>query len=151
MRRCRTVGGPNIWQRYETSYASVFVNRKDLQQSFSVPLLAFRAKVPADGLPIYADWISTATSIWSIGFESWREAVEVKPCQPSLIGKPLEFQSIECTKGSGRVSVLLFTVTCCYLDLQKNLSVEELAEFRQPPGCQRLQITVEESKGKLRS
>ena len=99
---------------------------------FKVPLLAFTMKVPCDGLPILEDWMVHASSIWAVGYEPWRESVEMKPVDASLLGQPLEFGSLEVTKGTGRVSILLFTVWYSYMKLKALLeSDEERQEFRK--------------------
>jgi hypothetical protein len=56
----------------------------------------------------------------------------MKPVDASLLGQPLEFGSLEVTKGTGRVSILLFTVWYSYMKLKALLeSDEERQEFRK--------------------
>ena len=62
-----------------------------------------------------------------MGYEAWRESIEIKPVYPELLGKPMTFGCVEPTKGSGRISMLLFTVWYSYLEL-KNVLVEGSAE-----------------------
>lgn len=97
-----------------------------------IPVLAFAPKTPSDGLPILADWMGNALSIWSIGYEPHREGLEVKPLFPSQGGHAMGFGCLEAAKGTGRISILLFTVTYTYLKLKNSLSAEELEEFKGP-------------------
>ena len=97
------------------------------QITFSVPISAFTMKMPADGLPMMEDWLLHSSSIWSVGYESWRESVEIKPVDPNMVGRPLAFGCVEPTKGSGRISMLLFTIWYSYFEL-KNVLVEGSAE-----------------------
>ena len=100
---------------------------------FPAPCLAFSMKMPPDGLPVFDDWLLHASSIWAVGFEPWRESIEVKPLREDLVGNDLDFGVLEPTKGLGRVSMLLFTVFYSYLKL-KDILVDgspEKTEFRQ--------------------
>ena len=58
--------------------------------NLNLPLTAFAVRVPSDGLPILADWTSHAMSIWTSGYEGWREGLEFKPLLPNLGGKQAE-------------------------------------------------------------
>lgn len=80
------------------------------------------------------DWLSTAHSIWGLGFERHREAVEYRPVDTNLAGEPMCFGSLEVVKGLGRTSVLLYSLFYTFLCLQKGLTPEELDDFRQWPG-----------------
>lgn len=84
-------------------------------------------KMPCDGLPMYEDWLGNATSIWALGYEPWREAVEIKPCGDDVLGQTFWHKSVEATKGIGRVSVLLYTVWYSYFKL-KDVLVENSPE-----------------------
>ena len=85
------------------------------------------------------DWLAHASSIWSIGYEAWRETVEVKPVNVDLLGKCLGFGTLEPTKGSGRISMLLFTLWYSYLEM-KNIceTMPAREEFQKQPGSQQL-------------
>ena len=107
--------------------------------SLDVPILAFSPKIPSDGLPCLADWLGNALSIWSIGYEAFREGLEVKPVNSFHGGQPLAFGCLEAAKGTGRISILLFTMTYTFLKLKNSLSVEELDEFKVPPEGKNLQ------------
>lgn len=79
------------------------------------------------------DWLKHASSIWAVGYEAWREAVEIKPLNVATLGKALSAGAVEPTKGTGRISILLFTVWYSYLEL-KNFLVDgsdERFEFQQ--------------------
>ena len=80
------------------------------------------------------DWIPTATSIWAAGFEAWREAIEIKPLEATSAGSPFGYGSVEAVKGCGRVSILLFSITFTYLQLSKNMTAEETADFQRHLG-----------------
>ena len=95
----------------------------------NIPILAFCAGYPTDGLPCLADWMTHALSIWVTGFESWREAIEIKPLSTAEAGKPLVFGCLEAAKGKGRMSIILFTMAYSYLKLKNNLSDPELQEL----------------------
>lgn len=86
--------------------------------------------VPSDGLPVLHDWASTAQSIWA-GYEGWREGLEFKPVKAGLKGNQLDFGQVEVTKGFGRLSILLFTVTYNYIHLKNRLSDEESEQFKR--------------------
>lgn len=98
---------------------------------FQVPLLAFLFRTPPDGLPILEDWSSTAHSIWGLGYEAWREPLELKPTRPDMLGCPMQFASVEATKGLGRLGVLLFSVTYTFVSFPTSLSDEELTDFQR--------------------
>jgi len=98
-----------------------------------IPVLTLAPKIPGDGLPCLADWMTHASSIWSVGFEAWREALELKPLPVCESGKPMVFAGCEVVKGAGRASILLFTVTYTYLKLKNSLSEEELKGFTRFP------------------
>jgi glycyl-tRNA synthetase alpha subunit len=74
--------------------------------------------MPCDGLPMLEDWLTHAASIWAIGYEPWREAVEIKPTSQTVLGQHMGFADVEPTKGVGRISMLLFTVWYSYLKLK---------------------------------
>lgn len=97
--------------------------------NLELPLLAFNVKVPTDGLPILTDWICHAQSIWTTGYEGWREGLEFKPLS-DLAGRPLAYHSVEVTKGNGRISILWFTVLYAYLKLRNNMTDEAQEQFK---------------------
>ena len=99
-----------------------------------VPLLSFGFKAPVDGLPCLKDWGQHAISIWSLGYEAWREAIEIRPGNQALLGQPCDYGTIEACKGTGRVSMLLFTVLYTYLEMKDGLSPEEMAGFKKNLG-----------------
>lgn len=98
--------------------------------NFELPLLSFRPGVPSEGLPILADWSVHAESIWSSGFEGWREAIEFKPISKDLKGHPVQYRSVEVTKGVGRVTILWFTLLHTYVNLKNDLADDELEDFK---------------------
>lgn len=109
---------------------------QDMQQGinhFKVSVLAFAPKKPVDGLPCLADWMTHAVSIWSLGFEDWREAIEVKPTPSCVSGQPLSYGCLEVAKGSGRISILLYAMVYTFVNLKNSMSNEEMEEFQKFP------------------
>eukprot|EP00435_Cladocopium_sp_Y103_P022370 s2929_g5.t1 len=105
-----------------------------LKTPFEVLLTAFTFKAPWDGLPCLKDWGTHATNIWSQGYESWRENIEIRPVGAELLGQPMDFGTIEACKGSGRMSILLFTVLYNFLEMKRKMTQEELAGFTKNLG-----------------
>ena len=85
---------------------------------FPIPVTALQMKAPAEGLPVLQDWLSTAANIYALGFESFREAVELKGS--NCEGKALDFGAVEVAKGFTRMSILLFGILWTYIELQKD-------------------------------
>lgn len=109
---------------------------QDMQQGinhFKVSVLAFAPKKPVDGLPCLADWMTHAVSIWSLGFEDWREAIEVKPSPSCVSGQPLSYGCLEVAKGSGRMTILLYPMVYTFVNLKNSMSNEEMEEFKKFP------------------
>lgn len=104
-----------------------------MQSTFEIPILAFLPTTPSDGLPMLADWLSTAQSIWGLGYEGFRESIEFKPLGLESAGKPMGFASLEVVKGCGRASILLFSCFYTYIVLKRGLSEEETEDFRKWP------------------
>ena len=61
--------------------------------------------------------------------------MEIRPLDPSLHRQNFDYGTIEAAKGCGRVSVLLFTLTYTYVNLLKNMTPEEAAEFQKRLAC----------------
>eukprot|EP00439_Symbiodinium_sp_Y106_P034766 s6649_g4.t1 len=101
---------------------------------FEVPLLSFQLLKPEDGYSVLQEWQVHASSIWSTGFEGWRQNVEVKVWQDASLGKPLPFGALGPAKGHGRLSILYFAVLYSYLELKQTWDDETEAEFRKCPG-----------------
>ena len=101
-----------------------------MKTSFDVPLVAFCFRMPSDGLPCLSDWLTHSLSILSSGYEKWRESIEIKPSmRHDQGGGPMAFGSVEATKGTGRISILLFTVLQTYT-LKNQLEPEDLDSFK---------------------
>ena len=100
---------------------------------FAIPLLCFAYKTPPDGLPVYEDWVSHAMSIWTLGYEAWREPVELKPLRSDSLGAQMEFGFVEACKGVGRLAILLFTVAYTYKHYSSHMTEEESEDFTRPP------------------
>ena len=81
------------------------------------------------------EWQVHATSIWSTGFESWRENVEIKAWDDSCLGKALSFGAVGPAKGYGRLSILYFAAIYTYLEVQSSWDPDTEAEFKKPLGC----------------
>ncbi len=101
--------------------------------TFQAPITAFTFKMPPDGLPVLEDWLVHVGSILSLGYESWRESVELKPVHHDQLGKPLDFGVVEPTKGSGRISMLLFIIWYSYIEMKQVLKdhSDERTEFKE--------------------
>ena len=96
-----------------------------------LPLLAFAFKLPSDGLPVLNDWISHAQSIWTQGYECW-ESLEFKPLSRQDGGKPMAFGCLECVKGIGRISILLFGALYTYIHFKNAMTADEMLDFKRP-------------------
>lgn len=107
------------------------VQDAEVKTVMEIPTLAFTPKLPSDGLPMLGDWLSTAYSIWGLGYERFRETIEFKPVDASRGGQPMDFGVLEVVKGCGRSSILLYSLFYTYLCLQKGLTPEELEDFRK--------------------
>lgn len=104
-----------------------------VQNSMKIPALCFKAVLPADGLPMLGDWISTATSIWGLGYEGFRESVEFRPADGASAGSPMTFACLEAVKGIGRMSIVLFSFFYSYLSLKTTMNAEELEDMKRCP------------------
>ena len=98
---------------------------------FRVPLTAFTYRLPAEGLPCLSDWTSHSLSIWTGGYEAWRESVEFKGTTKAVAGLPMSFGCLEASKGTGRVSILLYTILQTYF-IKNQLEGADLDKFKWP-------------------
>lgn len=94
-----------------------------------VPVLAMWYTMPADGLPHLAHWVNTASDIFSQGFESHRETIEVKVRDPTD-----HMAKLEVSKGAGRASIILFALVWSYLEIGAAMTDEELRDFKRQAG-----------------
>ena len=116
-------------------WAFLLCQADSIQSVIHVPILCFKATLPSDGLPMLGDWVATAESIWSIGYEGFREAVEFQALEFKLVGGPMDFASLMVSKGCGRVSVLLFSLVYTYLKLKDMMTPEEFDDMKQLLGA----------------
>ena len=92
-----------------------------------LPITSFGLQLPEDGLPILPDWLATAANLFSLGYESWREVVEVKEMGP-------DFGTVLPSKGFTRISIILFGLSYTFKSLQKqfgNADDPELVDFQR--------------------
>ena len=78
-----------------------------------------------------------ATSIWSAGYESFRENVEVKAWDESCLGKPLDLGLLGPAKGWGRLSIIYFAVIRSYAELKNSWDGDTENEFKRPTSCKK--------------
>ena len=102
--------------------------------TFAPPILALWCRKPTDGLPILQDWMVTAHDICHVGFEGWRETIEAKCPDNSILGKPIEYGCLVPTKGIGRATVLLFGILYTFHELKDNMNQEEVDDFKRQQG-----------------
>ncbi|CAE7697005.1 unnamed protein product [Symbiodinium sp. CCMP2592] len=100
---------------------------------FQTPILSFGYKKPTDGWPILGDWVGHATSIYTNGYESWRETVELKVVSDASLGQPMSWGCVLPAKGFGRISVLLFGIIYSYSEMhgKPHWSDDVEKEFKQ--------------------
>ena len=85
--------------------------------------------MPVDGWPCLADWLNTLRDIALCGFESHREATEIRPLKSELLGQRLVPLSITPAKGWGRLSCVWFCLLYTYMKLKPE--GEMLADFKR--------------------
>ncbi|CAJ1399032.1 unnamed protein product [Effrenium voratum] len=120
---------------HPAKFAAEFFSKEGAYQSatartapFTLPLTSLGLTEPQDGFPILKDWLLNAWSIYSGGFENYRENVEVTAADNQL-GNPCGFGSVQAAKGIGRVSILLFSVAYTYSHISKSWGEGEQEEF----------------------
>lgn len=57
----------------------------------------------------------------------------MKPIDPTALGKPMSFGCLEAAKGSGRLSILLYTV-CQTYTIKNQLTDAEMEQFGKSLG-----------------
>lgn len=119
------LGLPNI-----TGNMCLPLQDNTVREPFKIPILAFKASLAPDGLPMLTDWMATSTSIWALKYEGWREPFEFKASDgPTMGGTALDFGTLEVVKGCGRMTILLFSLVYTYLHLKNQLDDEALRAF----------------------
>lgn len=103
------------------------------ESAFPLPLLVLCYQRPSDGLPLLQDWRSNALDIYSNGFESFRESVEIRFSRDPLPDRFGYGDGIP-VKGLGKVSILFFGLLFTYLQLRDSLTPEEMNDFTRPWG-----------------
>ena len=109
-----------------------------------VPLLAMCYTRPSDGLPIFHSWVMTAKDVLHRGFESWRCTAEVRPSLGTKPEGPYNFECLDCVKGLGRLTIILFAVVYTYMH-KRDMSEEMQADFTRP-GSQMKRVALKPSK-----
>ena len=75
-----------------------------------VPLTALAYEMPSDGIPLFPTWRNNAMDIYWSGYDSLREPMECKERNLSAA-----HWQLQCTKGLGRLSMILFGVFWTFL------------------------------------
>lgn len=91
-----------------------------------MPLTALWYTKPADGIPLYPTWRNLASDIFGAGYEPLREPMEVR-----IRLSTSEFGSLQCTKGLGRLSVILYGALWTFLH-KDSLSEDVQKDFARP-------------------
>ena len=99
------------------------------QAAFQVPVTAIKLSSPRDGLPILEDWKATACNIYGLGFEAWRETVELKGS--GLEGQAMGIAGVEVAKGFTRMSILLFGIVWSYVTLKDDWDKAVEEDFKK--------------------
>lgn len=92
------------------------VNQKKLHE---VSLTSLWYHMPSDGLPLFPTWKNLAMDIWWAGYDSFREPLECK-----IRASSSSHGGLQCTKGLGRLSVILFG--SLYTFLNKDTMTDEV-------------------------
>ena len=95
------------------------------KQLHGVPLTAVAYEMPADGIPMFQTWKSLALGIYWQGYDSLREPLECRERDPTA-----SHWQLQCTKGLGRVSVILFGVFWTFLH-KDEVTDPMMADFRR--------------------
>lgn len=75
-----------------------------------VPLTALAYEMPSDGIPLFPTWRNNAMDMYWSGYDSLREPMECKERNLSAA-----HWQLQCTKGLGRLSMILFGVFWTFL------------------------------------
>ena len=102
---------------------------------FQVPLLCFGMVAPVDGYPCLADWLNNLKDILNTGFESHREATEIRPLAEDLLGRPMTPFCVTPSKGWGRISCIWFAILHTF-KTNREFREDELQDMkRQRTAC----------------
>ena len=84
-----------------------------------------------------SDFSSLAFGIFALGYESWREAVEIKSllADGSDLGKPMDVGSVLPAKGFTRLSCIFFGLLYTFYELKKDWNQEEEEDFKKRLSC----------------
>ena len=96
-----------------------------------VSVLAFLLERLCEGYPVLEEWLTLGRDIFHGGWESHREAIEVRPTEKVADGKPLEFASLLANRGFQRLSILMFGVLWTYKKMASTMTPAQDAEFRR--------------------
>ena len=98
------------------------------KQLHGVSLTAVANDMPADGIPMFQTWKSLALGIYWQGYNSLREPLECRERDPTA-----SHWQLQCTKGLGRLSVILFGVFWTFLH-KEDVKDPVMADFRRRCG-----------------
>lgn len=79
------------------------------------------------------DWLRNAGDFWAVGFEAWREPIEVRPVDDAVLGAAMRPRCLVPTKGISRASIILFGVCYTYSNLRNSMESEETQDFVRRP------------------
>ena len=81
-----------------------------------------------------SEWLQHATSIWSCGYEAFRENIEIRVWNDDALGHPLDIGKVTPVKGFGRVSILMFGIIWTYVN-KEALTPDAEADFKTILTC----------------
>ena len=87
-------------------------------QVISAPLLVLAVHKVTEGWPVLTDWVRTAGDLYRSGYEAWREPIEVRAKDGSVLNSPMAPGCFIPTKGITRVSIILFGLVYSYKELK---------------------------------
>ena len=101
----------------------------DKIETLSIPLDAFVLERPAIGedlidLPPRIQWMNTLRDICFQGYDTMREAIQVKLANPEARGRPLAIGSVVPVKGFTRISVIMFIIAVS-VEFTNNLALSD--------------------------
>ena len=85
---------------------------------------------PVDGYPCLADWKNNLKDILAAGFESHREATEIRPLLDDQLGKTMTPFCVTPAKGWGRISCIWFAILHTY-KTNREFRDEELQDMKR--------------------
>ncbi|CAK9059815.1 unnamed protein product [Durusdinium trenchii] len=117
-------------------------------QILQANVLVLQFQKASEGLPVLTDWLRNAGDFWAVGFEAWREPIEVRPVDDAVLGAAMRPRCLVPTKGISRASIILFGVCYTYSNLRNSMESEETQDFvRFLATLQRIPLVLMECPG----